>query len=79
MKMARIWRLDTGEDIFEIEKYYNQESRNIENLPIEIIGRVLEDQEILENINVAENDILLYEVKYADYLKANNSFAFMPQ
>jgi hypothetical protein len=23
MKMARIWRLDTGEDIFEIEKYYS--------------------------------------------------------
>ncbi len=58
--MSRIWRLDTGEDIYEIEKLYEYETRD--SLPLQIRGRVLEEFELIENINVSENDILLYEV-----------------
>lgn len=61
MDLARIWRLDIGEAIEEIEKYYDIHSSF---KPFEIRGRILEDDEIIDNINVAENDVLLYEVKY---------------
>lgn len=79
MNLARIWRLDTGEHVNEIEKYFDYESRSFDNLPLEIRGRILQDNEIVEDINVADTDVLLYEIKYSEYLKQNNHFAFIPK
>lgn len=72
MGMARIWRLNIEENVLEIEKYYDYESK--ESLPLPIKGRILEDNEIIDNINVADTDILLYEVQILGYqpLKKNN-------
>lgn len=58
--MARIWRLETGENVMQIERDYDNETRD--NLPIPLEGRVLKDGEIIEDINVADNDVLLYEL-----------------
>lgn len=74
--MSRLWRLDTGESISEIEKEFEYESYGLTNLPMQIRGKVLELNEVVSNINVADTDILLYEVKYNDFLKENNSYAF---
>ena len=41
-----------------------------------IRGRVLEDLEIIDNLNIAESDILLYEVKFSSRLRDNDCFAF---
>jgi len=54
LAMARIWRLDIGESVTEAEKYYEYESRDRDGLPISLRGRVLEDSEIVDNINVAD-------------------------
>ena len=79
MSMARLWRLDIGEDVFEIEKFYEVERS--ESLPIYIRGRILSENEVIEDINVADNDVLLYEVKLIGhlYLQKNNLFAFVPK
>ena len=61
MDMARLWRLDTGENVMEIEKCYDYESR--ESLPLQLRGRVLDESEVVDDINVADNDVLLYEVQ----------------
>jgi hypothetical protein len=37
----------------------------------------LQDEEILDDINVADTDVLMYEVKASDYLKKNNGFGFI--
>ena len=34
MSMARLWRLDIGENVFEIEKYYDHECRERDSLPL---------------------------------------------
>lgn len=61
MEISRLWKLDMNENVYDIEKLYDCEIR--ENFPLQIDGRILEDNELLENINVsAETDILLYEV-----------------
>lgn len=65
MGMSRLWRLDIGEDVIEIEKLYEYETAD--SLPIQIRGRVLEEDEIVDNINVADTDVLLYEVKLQGY------------
>ena len=47
---------------------------------MQVRGRVLEDKEVVEDINVADNDVLLYEVQAASWLKKdNNLFAFIPK
>jgi DUSP domain len=76
MNMSRLWRLDTGENVFDIEKTFEYESYGMTNLPMSIRGRVLELKEKISEINVADDDILLYEVLYNEYLKNNNGFAF---
>jgi hypothetical protein len=43
-----------------VEKLYDCETRD--SLPLEIEGRVLRNDEVLLNLNIAESDILLYEV-----------------
>jgi len=70
LDMSRIWRLETGENVLEIERDYQYESRHA--LPVQLRGRVLADTEIVENINVADNDVLLYEVKAIQTLVKNN-------
>lgn len=80
ISMARIWRLETGESVTDIEKEYDNEIREKEHLPLPIRGRILEDKEVVENINVADNDVLLYEVQAIHWLKKeNNMFAFIPK
>lgn len=77
MNMSRLWRLDTGENVFDIEKTFEYESYGMANLPMSIRGRVLDLKEKISEINVADDDILLYEVLYNEYLKNNNGFAFI--
>jgi hypothetical protein len=74
--ISRIWRLDTGESVLEIEKDFNYE--NTKNLPMQVRGRILDESLIVENINVAANDVLLYEVVVSS-LKQNQGFAFIPK
>ena len=58
MGMARLWRLDIGETVEDAEEGYNQSS----TIPVGLRGRILEDTDIIDDINVAEADTLLYEV-----------------
>eukprot|EP00347_Sterkiella_histriomuscorum_P008234 403345866 len=77
MNIARIWRLEVGENVLQIEKEFDMETRD--NLPMPLSGKVLLNEEIIEEINVADNDVLLYEVQSLPYLKNNNMFAFIPK
>lgn len=61
MGMARVWKLEIGEDVLEIERYLDYESRG-KNFPLELRGRLLDNNEVIETINVADTDVLLYEV-----------------
>ena len=77
MDLARVWRLDPGETVQQIEREYDLEP--LEGLPLALEGRVLADHEVVEEINVAESDVLLYEVKALKALKDNDCFAFVPK
>lgn len=66
-----------GENVMQIEKEFEYETRD--NLPIALEGRVLQDNEVIEEINVADIDVLLYEVQAYPFLKQNNMFAFIPK
>jgi hypothetical protein len=57
--MSRLWRLEIGEDVYDIERYQAEDPS--EKL-FPIMGRVLNESEWLDNIDVAEDDVLLYEV-----------------
>lgn len=56
-----------GENVMNIEKEYDHATRDL--LPIELDGRVLQDDEIIDDIKVADTDVLLYEVKSVSFLK----------
>lgn len=74
--MSRLWRLETGEDVYEIERYYPSDNKNGQYV---IRGRVLSPDEKIEDIDVAEDDAILYEVKLFNepQLKDNQFFAFV--
>jgi hypothetical protein len=54
LHMSRIWRLEIGETVQDIEKQFDYESYSMNNLPMSIRGRVLELNEIINDINVAD-------------------------
>ena len=60
LKISRIWRLNTGENVFDIEKDYGYE--NTKNLPMKVRGKILDESQLIEDINVGATDVLLYEV-----------------
>eukprot|EP00350_Pseudokeronopsis_sp_OXSARD2_P003695 CAMPEP_0170547770 /NCGR_PEP_ID=MMETSP0211-20121228/6101_1 /TAXON_ID=311385 /ORGANISM="Pseudokeronopsis sp., Strain OXSARD2" /LENGTH=322 /DNA_ID=CAMNT_0010852937 /DNA_START=359 /DNA_END=1327 /DNA_ORIENTATION=+ len=68
MTMSRLWRLDTGETVQDIEAYFESEMDSIQNFPLQVRGRVLMWDEVVGNINVADADVLLYEVFYSKRL-----------
>ncbi|CDW86593.1 ubiquitin carboxyl-terminal hydrolase [Stylonychia lemnae] len=76
MDMSRLWKLDPSETVYDVEKYYECESK--ESLPLQIDGKVLEDNQLLEDLNISENDILLYEVQAWSFLTKNNKYSFQP-
>lgn len=57
--MSRLWRLDIGESVMDIEKGINNDYQTA----ISVRGRVLEKNEVLYQINVSDSDCLLYEIK----------------
>ena len=52
----------------------------MQELPLQIRGKVLDNpKQLIEDINVASTDVLLYEVKAISALVKNNSYAFIPK
>jgi hypothetical protein len=73
--MSRLWRLEIGEDVNDIERYQAEDSS--EKL-FPIMGRVLNESEWLDNIDVAEDDVMLYEVQ-ARKTRDNEGYIFIPK
>ena len=69
--MTRIWRLEVGEDVFDIERYLAEDLKPDQFAPI--AGRILDENEFIDNIDVAEDDVLLYEPR-ARKTKENDGF-----
>jgi hypothetical protein len=52
----------------------------MQELPLQIRGKVLDNpKQLIEDINVAATDVLLYEVKAIPSLVKNNMYAFIPK
>ena len=77
--MSRIWRLDVGENVLEIGKELEYHFDMRKNSLVPVRGRILQNTEIVENINVAENDVLLYEVQSMQNASNNNFFVLIPK
>lgn len=77
--MSRIWRLDVGENVLDIGKELEYHFDMRKNSLVPVRGRILTNTEIVENINVAENDVLLYEVQSIQSASNNNFFVLIPK
>ena len=75
MGMSRLWRLEIGEDVTDIERY---QAEDTSDKLFPIMGRVLNESELLDNIDVAEDDVMLYEVQ-ARKTKENDGYIFIPK
>ena len=71
--MTRIWRLEVGEDVLDIERCFDDYKPD-QFIPIS--GRILDENEFIDNIDVAEDDVLLYEPRNPK-IKENDGFTFV--
>lgn len=70
---SRIWKLDQErESVKSLRDTIYQTNGNPNQLPIEVNGRVLAKMEMVDDFQVAEEDILMYEVK----IRPNDRFPF---
>ena len=61
--MARIWRLEIGENVMHIEREFDYETRD--NLPLPLEGRILQDTEVIEDIKKPPELPPVINVEYA--------------
>ena len=57
---SRLWVFEQGDSIEELESQIEADSRN---LPIEIHGRILQPHQLIDEINVADDEMILLEWK----------------
>jgi hypothetical protein len=75
--MSRIWKLENGEDINEIQNLAYATKGDPKQLPIKINGAILDRSAFIDQINVADDEILMYEVRISQDPKAAIPFAFI--
>jgi hypothetical protein len=63
VQMSRIWKLENGEDINEIQNSAYATKGDPKQLPIKINGTILDRSAVIDQINVADDEILMYEVR----------------
>lgn len=75
--MSRIWKLDVGENISEIQDQIYATNGDPKLLPININGKVLDKSATIDQINVADEETLMYEVRITQDPKASIPYAFI--
>ena len=77
MGMSRLWRLEIGEDVRDIERY---QAEDTSDKLFPIMGRVINESECVDNIDVAEDDVMIYEVQARSATtRENDGYVFIPK
>lgn len=61
--MSRLWKLDVGENITQIQDSIYATNGDPKLLPIQINGKILDRSATIDQINVADDETLMYEVR----------------
>jgi hypothetical protein len=77
LQMSRLWKLDTGENIEEIQNKIYATNGDPKNLPIQVNGTILDRAATIDSINVADEEILMFEVRISQDPNAKIPFAFV--
>jgi hypothetical protein len=77
VQMSRLWKLDTGENISEIQNQIYATNGDPKLLPIEVNGSILDRSATIDSINVADDEVLMFEVRISQDPKAQIPFAFV--
>ena len=76
---CRLWKFEGQETFADIKEALEDVGSNMDKLPIEVHGRILQSYELIEDINVADNDVLVFEWKVAFDPKSEKPWAFEPK
>ena len=74
-----MWKFEGQESFADIKEALEDVGQNLEKLPIEVHGRVLQPHEFIEDINVGDNEVLIFEWKVAVDPSAEKPWAFEPK
>lgn len=63
MNLSRLWKFEGDETIEDAIQMVNELRGDLSKLPMPIQARLLEDSQTIEEINVANNELIVMEMK----------------
>jgi hypothetical protein len=77
--LSRLWVFEQGDNIQDLEYQLSQVSNDLSNLPIEVHGRLLLDHQTIDEINVADDELILLEWKISFEKENERAWAYDPK
>ena len=78
-QISRLWRFGNTDDFDSIKEAMSQIGGKYDQLPIEVHGKVLDPEELIENINVADDEMIMFEWRIVFDPHEDGGWAFNPQ
>lgn len=78
-KLCRLWKFEGNETLSDIKEALESTSHDMKNLPVEVHGRVLQPYEFVEDIKVADQEMLILEWRLSLTEKSDTPWAFDPK
>jgi len=78
-RLSRLWVFEQGDTIQDLEYQLAQLSSDLSNLPVEVHGRILQNHQLIDEINVADDDLILLEWKIAFDKEDEKAWAYDPK
>jgi len=60
---SRLWVFEQNDTIEDLEHNLSEKSQDVSKLPIEVHGRILQSHQLIDEINVADDELILLEWK----------------
>jgi hypothetical protein len=78
-KFSRIWRFGNSDDFDSVKQAFSKVGAKHDLFPIEVHGKVLEDHELIEEVNIADGELILFEFRIVfNDPPTQKSWAFAP-
>lgn len=75
---SRLWVFEHQDNIQDLEYQLSKVSSDTSNLPIEVHGRLLQPHMLIDDINVADDDMIVLEWRISFEPDAKTPWAYLP-
>lgn len=78
LDLSRLWKLEGGDTIEDVKQMLSEINNDLNKLPLAVQARVLEPSQMIDEINVADQELIVMEFKISFDKNAACSWVYAP-